>query len=111
MNHGPLLVFCQSVAQTVHTSHCWISTPLNHLPLEIVSDQVLVSLTERPEQLQHEQQRLARLLVRLSFRRKQHLFRIHHYHKHRYHKHRYRSMGRSRSELVGRQLVVRSESS
>jgi hypothetical protein len=79
---------------------------LNHLPLEIVSDQVLVSLTERPEQLQHEQQRLARLLVRLSFRRKQHLFRIRHYHKHRY-----RSMGRSRSELVGRQLVVRSESS
>jgi hypothetical protein len=79
---------------------------LNHLPLEIISDQVLVSLTERLEQFQHEQQRLVRLLEQLSFRRKQHLFRIRHYHKHRH-----RSMGRSRSELVGRQLVVRSESS
>ena len=36
MNHGPLLVCCHSVAQTIHTSDCWISTPLNHLPLEIM---------------------------------------------------------------------------
>ena len=35
MNHGPLLVCCHSVAQTIHMSDCWISTPLNHLPLEI----------------------------------------------------------------------------
>ena len=36
VNHGPLLVCCQSVAQTIHMSDCWISTPLNHLPLEIM---------------------------------------------------------------------------
>jgi hypothetical protein len=33
VNHGPLLGFCLSVAQTIHMSDCWISTPLNHLPL------------------------------------------------------------------------------
>jgi hypothetical protein len=36
VNHGPLLGCSLSVAQTIHMSDCWISTPLNHLPLAIL---------------------------------------------------------------------------
>ena len=67
---------------------------------------LLFRITEQLERLQLEQQRLVQQLEQQRFRHKQHLFRIR-----RYHKHRFRSMGRSRSELVGKQLVVRSESS
>lgn len=67
---------------------------------------MLFRITEQLESLRLEQQRLVQQLEQQLFRHKQHRFRIR-----RYHKHRFRSMGHSRSELVGRQLVVRSESS